>query len=199
MDLSKINREDLQKAIILGYDRLIENDCGFITKNGVKYILVNKYGHKWIFYLDRLTVSLAKKYGWQKGKPFTSLIDNKYAAYDKWLAEQLTVEHIQYLVEQRKFLLENMENEDLNDESEETYIRRQNSYFIYDLCTLMECTDKESYDELMKLAQAKYENSTITISSEQQTSNNNDGYEIGDDSALLELLSVNDNDIQNID
>jgi len=26
-----------------------------------------------------------------------------------------------------------------------------------------------------------------------------DGYEIGDDSALLELLSVNDNDIQNID
>ena len=63
----------------------------------------------------------------------------------------------------------------------------------------MECTDKESYDELMKLAQAKYENSTITISSEQQTSNNNDGYEIGDDSALLELLSVNDNDIQNID
>lgn len=92
-----------------------------------------------------------------------------------------------------------MMGEDLSDESEEAYIHRQCLCFIYDLCTLMECTDKESYDELMKLAQSKHENSVISIEQQTLSSNGNDGYEIDDDSALLELLSVHDNDIQNID
>lgn len=102
MDLSKINREDLNKAIILGYDKLIADEHGFIIKNGVRYVLVNKYGHKWIFYLDGLIKFFVGKYGLKKGKAFTHFIDNGYAIHDRWLADQLTVEQTQYLVEQRK-------------------------------------------------------------------------------------------------